>query len=89
MAATLAAAMFATAMRDGMGRDAVPRGAQADRAANDAKQTLIGWPSASAASITLISTSASSLTAASSAALASSPWSGGTGSSSVAVISAR
>ena len=57
MAGTPAAAMLPTAMRAGIGSEAVPRGAQAESAAKEAKQTLIAWPSASAASITLISTS--------------------------------
>jgi hypothetical protein len=73
MAGTPAAAMLPMAMRAGMGSEAVPRGAQADSAATEAKHTLIACPSASAASMTLISTSWSSLTADSSAALASSP----------------
>jgi hypothetical protein len=89
MAGALADAMLATAIRDGSGSVAVPAGAQAESAAYEAKQTLIGSPSASDASSTLISTSASSLTALARACFASSPWSGGTGRSRMPLISAR
>ena len=89
IAGTPAAAMLPIAIRAGSGRLAVPRGDQAESAATDAKQTLVGFPSASAASSTLTSTSSSSLTADSRADFASSPWSGGTGRRSVPLIRVR
>lgn len=89
IAGTPATAMLPTAIRAGSGRLAVPRGDQAERAASEAKQTLVGLPSASAASSTLTSTSSSSLTAASRADFASSPCSGGTGRRSVPSIRTR
>ena len=89
IAGTPAEAMLPIAMRAGSGRLAVPRGDQAESAATEAKQTLVGRPSASAASSTLTSTSSSSLTAASRADFASSPCSGGTGSSRVPFIRVR
>ena len=84
-----AAARFAIAMRAGSGRLPLPDGAHAASAPNDPKTTLTVSPPLSRASITLISTCSSSLIADSSAALASSPCSGGTGSSSVPLIRVR
>jgi len=73
MAARPEVARLANTMRAGSGRLPVPAGAHAERAAIEPNRTLVACPSASRASITLISTSASSLTALASACLASSP----------------
>jgi hypothetical protein len=89
MAGSPAAARLATAIRAGRGRFPVFAGAHAASAPNDAKTTLTGAPSPSRASITLISTCSSSFTADARAAFASSPCSGGTGSSSVPLMSVR
>ena len=64
-------------------------GAQAASAPTEPKTTLTVPPPLSRASMTLISTCSSSLTADASAAFASSPCSGGTGSSSVPDIRVR
>jgi hypothetical protein len=77
------------AMRAGSGRLPVRAGAHAARAATEPNRTLTAAPSPSRASITLISTCSSSLTADARAACASSPCSGGTGRSSVPLISVR
>jgi hypothetical protein len=80
---------LAIAIRAGSGRLPVLAGAHAASAPTEPNTTLTGDPSPSRASITLISTCSSSLTAAASASLASSPCSGGTGSSSVPLMSVR
>jgi hypothetical protein len=77
------------AMRAGIGRFAVPIGDQAASAATEPNRTFTGSPALSRASMTLISTSSSSLTAEARAALASSPWLGGTGSSTVPLMRVR
>jgi hypothetical protein len=89
IAGSPAAARFATAIRAGSGRLPVRAGAQAASAPTEANTTLTGCPSPSCASITLISTWASSLMAEARAAFASSPWSGGTGSSKVPFMRVR
>ena len=89
IAGSPAAARLATAMRAGSGRLPVWAGAHAASAPTEPNTTLTGRPSPSWASITLISTCSSSFTADASAAFASSPCSGGTGSSSVPLISTR
>ena len=89
MAGMPAAARFAIAIGAGSGRLPVCDGAHAARAPKEPNTTPTGVPSPSRASMTLISTCASSLTADARACLASSPCSGGTGSRSMPLIKVR